>query len=73
MRAAWMAGEALSRAGEYIDNFKLTPGPHGKFDVIVGGEVVAEHRHEPNTHIFPDLQDLMRAIGSRVGEPLETH
>jgi len=47
--------------------FKLTPGPHGKFDVIVNGTVVADHRHEPNAHIFPDLQDLMKAINERVG------
>ena len=63
-----MAGEALSRMGEHISSFKLTPGPHGKFDVIVDGEVVAEHRHEPNAHIFPDLQDLMKAIEQRVGQ-----
>ena len=62
-----MAGEALSRVGENIRSFKLTPGPHGKFDVIIDGEVVAEHRHEPNAHIFPDLQDLMKAIEQRVG------
>ena len=61
-----MAGEALSRAGENIENFKLTPGPHGKFDVIIDGDVVAEHRHEPDAHLFPDLQDLMKAIGERV-------
>ena len=63
-----MAGEALSRVGEHISSFKLTPGPHGKFDVIIDGEVVAEHRHEPNAHIFPDLQDLMKAIEQRVGQ-----
>ena len=62
-----MAGEALSRAGEHISTFKLTPGPHGKFDVIIDGEVVAEHRHEPNAHLFPDLQDLMKAISERSG------
>ena len=62
-----MAGEALSRAGEKITSFKLTPGPHGKFDVIIDGEVVAEHRHEPDAHIFPDLQDLMKAIDQRGG------
>ena len=62
-----MAGEALSRSGVKINSFKLTPGPHGKFDVIIDGEVVAEHRHEPNAHIFPDLQDLMKAINERAG------
>ena len=56
----------MSRADEHISSFKLTPGPHGKFDVIVDGEVVAEHRHEPNAHIFPDLQDLMKAINDRI-------
>ena len=61
-----MAGEALSRVGEHISTFKLTPGPHGKFDVIIDGDVVAEHRHEPDAHIFPDLQDLMKAIQERV-------
>ena len=56
----------MSRAGEHISSFKLTPGPHGKFDVIVDGNVVAEHRHEPDAHIFPDLQDLMAAINHRI-------
>ena len=56
----------MSRVGEHIGTFKLTPGPHGKFDVIIDGDVVAEHRHEPNAHIFPDLQDLMKAIQDRV-------
>ena len=64
-----MAGEALTRAGEHIDNFKLTPGPHGKFDVIIDGEVVADHRHPPEAHIFPDLQDMMKAINERIGQP----
>jgi predicted Rdx family selenoprotein len=62
-----MAGEALSRVGEHIASFKLIPGPHGKFDVIINGEVVADHRHEPNAHIFPDLQDMMKAINARIG------
>ena len=57
----------MSRAGEHITSFRLTPGPHGKFDVIVDGVVVAEHRHEPDAHIFPDLQDLMSTINSRIG------
>ena len=57
----------MSRAGEHIASFKLTPGPHGKFDVIVDGKVVAEHRHEPNAHIFPDLEDLMKAFDTRIG------
>ena len=65
-----MAGEALSRCGEAISAFKLTPGPHGKFDVIIDGDVVAEHRHEPDAHIFPDLQDLMNAIADRTGLPV---
>ena len=60
-----MAGEALSRRGENLTNFKLTPGPPGKFDVIIDGEVIAEHRHEPNAHIFPDIEDLMKAIAQR--------
>ena len=62
----------MSRAGDHIDNFKLTPGPHGKFDVILDGVVVADHRHEPNAHIFPDLQDLMKVINSRIGAPAAT-
>ena len=57
----------MSRADEHIASFKLTPGPHGKFDVIVDGEIVADHRHEANAHIFPDIQDLMKAINSRLG------
>ena len=56
----------MSRAGEHITSFKLTPGSQGKFDVIVDGQVVAEHRHEPNAHIFPDLQGLMKVINARL-------
>ena len=62
-----MAGEALTRSGEHIEAFRLIPSGHGKFDVRINGELVAEHRHEPNAHIFPDLQDLMKAINQRVG------
>ena len=62
-----MAGDALSRVGEHISSFKLIPGPHGKFDIRIDGDLVAEHRHEPNAHIFPDLQDLLKAIDQRVG------
>lgn len=65
-----MAGEALSRVGDHISVFKLTPGPHGKFDVIIDGDLVAEHRHEPNAHLFSDLQDLMGAIAERTGLPV---
>lgn len=61
-----MAGEALSRIGEHVSSFKLIPGPHGKFDVRIDGELVAEHRHEPNAHIFPDLEDLLKEISQRV-------
>ncbi len=57
----------MSRADEHIASFKLIPGPHGKFDVIVDGQMIAEHRHEPNAHIFPDIQDLMKVINARVG------
>ena len=59
-----MARKALSGFGEHIISFKLTPGPHGKFDVIVDGQLVAEYRHEPNAHVFPDLQ---KAINARIG------
>ncbi len=62
-----MAGEALSRIGESINSFKLIPGPHGKFDIRIDGNLVAEHRHEPNAHIFPDLQDLLKHIDLRIG------
>ena len=63
-----MAGEVLSRVGDQIGSFKLVPGPHGKFDILIDGELVAEHRHEPNAHVFPDLQDLLKAINQRVSE-----
>ena len=66
MRAAWMAGEALSQMDEHISFFKLIPGPHGKFDVRVDGELIGGHRHEPGRHIFPDKEDLMKAINQRI-------
>jgi predicted Rdx family selenoprotein len=68
-----MAGEALSRVGDRISSFKLTPGSHGKFDVIVDGKVVAEHKHLPDAHLFPDLQDLLTAIAERTGEAVPGH
>ena len=61
-----MAGDTLARKGDNIESFRLVPGGHGKFDVRVDGELVAEHRHEPNAHIFPDLQDLLKAIDARL-------
>ncbi len=61
-----MAGEALNRAGERIESFKLIPSGHGKFHVGIDGELVAWHRHEPDAHIFPDLQDVMEEISRRV-------
>lgn len=61
-----MAGEALNRAGDQIESFRLVPSDHGKFHIRVNGELVAWHRHEPNAHIFPDLQDMMKAIKERV-------
>ena len=61
-----MAGEALNRVGGHISAFRLVPGPHGKFDVRINGELVAEHRHEPDAHIFPDLQDLLKGINQRI-------
>ena len=35
-----MDSEALTRAGDYISTFKLTPGEHGKFDITIDGEPV---------------------------------
>ena len=62
-----MAGEALNRVGERIESFKLVPGEHGKFHITIDGDLVAWHRHEPDAHIFPDLQDMMAAIHERTG------
>ena len=63
-----MAGEALNRAGDHIESFRLVPSVHGKFHISINGELVAWHRHEPDAHIFPDLQDMMAAINERVGD-----
>lgn len=49
-----------------IESFKLVPGDHGKFHVTIDGELVTWHRYESDAHIFPDLQDLMRAIEVRL-------
>ncbi len=61
-----MAGEALNRAGERIESFRLIPSEHGKFHISIDGDLVAWHRHEPDAHIFPDLQDMMAAIKERI-------
>ncbi|MCH8185443.1 MAG: Rdx family protein [Chloroflexi bacterium] len=63
-----MAGEALNRAGERIESFRLIPSEHGKFHISIDGDLVAWHRHEPDAHIFPDLQDMMAAIDERIGK-----
>ncbi len=62
-----MAGEALSRTGEHIEAFKLTPSSHGKFHIYINGDLVASHQHLPDAHLFPDLQDMMKAIFDRIG------
>ena len=62
-----MAGEALNRTGDHIESFKLIPSVHGKFHINIDGELVASHRHEPDAHVFPDLQDMMKAIEERTG------
>ena len=62
-----MAGEALNRAGERIESFKLVPSEHGKFHITIDGDLAAWHRHEPDAHIFPDLQDMMASINERTG------
>ena len=63
-----MAGEALNLAGERIESFRLIPGEHGKFHISIDGDLVAWHRHEPDAHLFPDLQDMMAAIDERIGK-----
>ncbi len=61
-----MAGEALSRKGSEIQSFKLIPSDHGKFHISINDELVAFHEHRPDAHLFPDLQDLMKAINERL-------
>ena len=61
-----MAGESLSRVGEHIESFQLIPSGHGKFHISIDGDLVAWHRHEPDAHIFPDLQDMMAEINKRI-------
>lgn len=39
-RADWMDSGALTRAGDYISTFKLTPGEYGKFDITIDGELL---------------------------------
>ena len=63
-----MAGDALSQVGEHIESFKLVPSDHGKFHITIDNKLVAYHRHEPDAHIFPDLQDLMAEIYKRIDE-----
>lgn len=60
-----MASEALTRTGDNTSTFKLTPGEHGKFDILIDGEPVGERKHIPDAHLFPELQDLTRAIAYR--------
>ena len=61
-----MASEALTRTGDHISTFKLTPGEHGKFDITIDGDLVGEHKHTPDARLFPELQDLMAAIQERI-------
>ena len=61
-----MAGDTLIRNSQHISYFKLIPGRHGEFDIRFDGELVAEHRHKPGLHIFPDLQDLVNSIDQMI-------
>ena len=56
----------MSRVGNEIESFKLVPSDHGKFHITINGELVASHEHRPDAHLFPDLQDLMKAINERI-------
>jgi predicted Rdx family selenoprotein len=68
-----MAGEALSRRGDHIEIFRLIPSVHGKFDIRINDELVGEHKHLPNAHLFPDLQDLIKAIDQRIKPAASDH
>ena len=48
-----MASEALTRTGDNISTFKLTPGEHGKFDILIDGDLVGEHKHTPRCPPVP--------------------
>ena len=48
-----MASEALTRTGDNISTFKLTPGEHGKFDIIIDGDLIGEHKHTPDALFSP--------------------
>lgn len=61
-----MASEALTRNGDNISTFKLPPGEHGRFGILIDSELVGEHKHAPDAHLFPDLQDLMAANNDRI-------
>ena len=61
-----MAGEALSGHGESIAEFTLVPSTHGMFHIFVDDEPVAPRQRPPDARPFPDLQDMMAAILSRV-------
>ena len=66
LRAAWMAGEALSRNGDSTAEFNLIPSTHGMFHIYVNDELVASHQHLPDAHLFPDLKDMMAATLARI-------
>lgn len=61
-----MCSRTLSRTSDNKSPFKLTPGEHGKFDILIDGELVCRHKHTPDAYLFPDLQDLMAAISDRM-------
>ena len=66
LRAAWMAGVALTRAGPHNESLTLVPSEHDKFHIRTNGVLVAAHQHLPDAQNFPDLQDLMQAINERI-------
>ena len=56
----------MSRVGNDIESFKLVPSDHGNFHITIDDGLVAFHEHRPDAHLFPDLQDLMKAINERI-------
>tara|TARA_B100001245_G_scaffold203258_1_gene163970 strand:- start:184 stop:453 length:270 start_codon:yes stop_codon:yes gene_type:complete len=60
LRAAWIAGEVLLHHGDYINNLKLLPSGHGKFNIYFNDEVVLEHTHNP--HHWPEAREVTEKL-----------
>ncbi|POF63901.1 SelT/selW/selH selenoprotein [Novacetimonas maltaceti] len=59
LRAGWMAQELLSTFGEELGAVSLVPGSGGRFEILVGPQLVWERKRDGG---FPGPKELKQRV-----------